>query len=130
MVIVQANAGPVVLGEMVQVNWGVAYASLPGWTAWHGQRGLPNPDLTQSHAVNDPNLALELVRQGKGAALVPALLAPPDLAQTDTGFRLPWPYALICLNARARNRPLADLIAHLSAQADAQRALDQSLTPG
>lgn len=130
MVIAQVSPEPVMQDTFVQVNWGAAYASLPGWTAWHRQMGLANPDLTQSHSVNDPHLALELVRQGKGAALVPALLTPPDLAQTDTGFRLPWPYALICLNARARNRPLADLIAHLSAKADPYRALAQSVTPG
>ena len=105
--------------RLIHVHWGAAYASIPGWALWHSQNGLPGPDLSLGFAVTDPRLALDLAARGRGVALVPKLLASsaPSLAQTGTDFTLSWPYALICLNARARNRPLAALLNHLSVRA-------------
>ncbi len=113
MVIVQANDGPIADAPRVHVNWGAAYASLPGWSIWSALQRASRPDMTQGHVVNDPHLAFGLVRQGQGTALVPKCIAPPDLHQVAAGLTLPWPYVLVCLNARARNRPLAALMDHL-----------------
>lgn len=105
---------PASADQMIHIHWGAAYASIPGWAAIGSQ---PAPDPVQGFSVTDPRQALDLVRAGRGAALVPLALATSarDLPQTQTGLTLPWPYALICLNARARHRPLATLIAQLTA---------------
>ncbi len=114
MVIVGAK--PASADQMIHIHWGAAYASLPSWATYSSQ-SAPDPSL--GFSVTDARLAVDLVRAGRGAALVPQALAAsvPDLPQSETGLTLPWPYALICLNARARNRPLAALIAHLTANA-------------
>jgi LysR family glycine cleavage system transcriptional activator len=132
MVIVRARSGPISDAPRVTVNWGAAYASLPGWALWHAQNRLPPPDAPSGVAVNDPHLALLAVRQGQGVALVPQIVATsaPDLHQMAAGFTLPWPYALIHLNARARHRPLAALVSHLFGKATGQPALAHSVTPG
>jgi LysR family glycine cleavage system transcriptional activator len=132
MVIVQARPGPLVDAPRITVHWGAAYASLPGWALWHAQNGLLPPAAAKGLAVNDPHLALLAVRQGQGAALVPQIVAAaaPDLHQTAAGFTLPWPYALVHLNARARHRPLAALVSHLYAKATGQPALAHAVTPG
>lgn len=132
MVIVQAQPGPMPPDRLIEIGWGAAYASLPGWLNWHAHQGLPPPDLARGHAVNDPHLALQLLRQGHGAVVLPALLAPPDLSLTDAGVTLHWPYALICLNARSRHRPLAALIEHLAHKAQVYRGVrpPHSVTPG
>jgi LysR family glycine cleavage system transcriptional activator len=132
MVIVQARPGPLADAPRITVHWGAAYASLPGWALWHAQNGLLPPAAAKGLAVNDPHLALLAVRQGQGAALVPQIVAAaaPDLHQTAAGFTLPWPYALVHLNARARHRPLAALVSHLYAKATGQPALAHAVTPG
>ena len=132
MVIVQARPGPLVDAPRITVHWGAAYASLPGWALWHAQNGLLPPAAAKGLAVNDPHLALLAVRQGQGAALVPQIVAAAasDLHQTAAGFTLPWPYALVHLNARARHRPLAALVSHLYAKATGQPALAHAVTPG
>ena len=132
MVIVQARPDPLADAPRITVHWGAAYASLPGWALWHAQNGLVPPSAATGLAVNDPHLALLAVRQGQGAALVPQIVAAaaPDLHQTPAGFTLPWPYALVHLNARARHRPLAALVSHLYAKATGQPALAHAVTPG
>lgn len=132
MVIVQARPGPLAELSRITVNWGAAYASLPGWPLWNARSDLPPPDTVGALALNDPHLALIAVRQGQGAALVPQIVAAaaPDLHRIATGLTLTWPYALIHLNARARHRPLAALVSHLAAKARAQPDLAQSVTSG
>jgi DNA-binding transcriptional LysR family regulator len=132
MVIVQARPGPLADAPRITVHWGAAYASLPSWALWHAQNCLVPPSAATGLAVNDPYLALLAVRQGQGAALVPQIVATaaPDLHQAPAGFTLPWPYALVHLNARARHRPLAALVSHLYAKATGQPALAHAVTPG
>lgn len=132
MVIVQARPDPLADAPRITVHWGAAYASLPGWALWHAQNGLVPPSAATGLAVNDPHLALLAVRQGQGAALVPQIVAAaaPDLHQTPAGFTLPWPYALVHLNARARHRPLAALVSHLTTKAAYLPALAHAVAPG
>lgn len=132
MVIVQARPGPLADAPRVTVHWGAAYASLPGWALWYAQNGLVPPSAATGLAVNDPHLALLAVRQGQGAAFVPQIVATaaPDLHQTSAGFTLPWPYALVHLNARARHRPLAALVSHLTTKAAYLPALAHAVASG
>lgn len=132
MVIVQAAPAPMHEAERIAVNWGAAYASIPGWSRWQPEGGSPNSVRPDRVMVNDPHLALLAVRLNQGAALLPQIVADsgPDLCQTDAGLSLSWPYALIHLNARARHRPLANLVAHLTAKAARQPAFGQSVTSG
>jgi LysR family glycine cleavage system transcriptional activator len=132
MAIVQARPGPLADAPRITVHWGAAYASLPSWALWHAQNGLVPPSAATGLAVNDPHLALLAVRQRQGAALVPQIVAAaaPDLHQTPAGFTLPWPYALVHLNARARHRPLAALVSHLTTKAAYLPALAHVVTPG
>jgi LysR family glycine cleavage system transcriptional activator len=109
---------PLTLGaaRLIHVQWGASYGSIPGWGAWYASQNLPSTNPGAGFAVNDPAMAVALAAQGRGVALLPRLVLPltPFLHADNTGMALSWPYVLICLNARARNRPLAGLIGHLT----------------
>jgi LysR family glycine cleavage system transcriptional activator len=121
MTLVQTSAKPIPTAR-VQIDWGAAYGSIPGWQDWHALNDLPPAEPTLDHKVNDPHLALSLLHHITAAALVPRLLADQNLQKanlqhTDTPLTLGWPYVLICLNARLRDRALMALSDHLAAQA-------------
>ena len=121
MTLVQTSAQPTPTAR-VQIDWGAAYGSIPGWQDWHALNGLPPADQALDHKVNDPHLALSLLHHVNAAALVPRLLADQNpananLHHSDTALTLGWPYVLICLNARLRDRALMALSDHLAAQA-------------
>lgn len=102
--------------SQIHIHWGAAYASLPGWALWHSGQRVAMPDPARALMVSDPSTALGLVRDGNRTAILPKAALPPDhgFSTLDAALALSWPYVLVCLNARARNRPLAALIEHIA----------------
>ena len=109
-------------------------------TAAVSPASTPTPTASASEQVVEDKLRQALATGSGQAPAVTAeppaeettvvAAAAPDLHQTPAGFTLPWPYALVHLNARARHRPLAALVSHLYAKATGQPALAHAVTPG
>jgi LysR family transcriptional regulator, glycine cleavage system transcriptional activator len=103
--------------RFVHVDWGPGYGSLTGWTEWFTARGRPPPDPGLGWRVNDPALALALVRDARGVALVPEnVVGSTGLLALGEAMPLPLPNVLVMLQARAQSRRLARIAELLGAQ--------------
>lgn len=104
-------------GQFIHMDWGPGYGSLPGWGAWFAAQGAQVPDPGQGWRVNDPELALGLVRAGRGVALLPrAALGGVDLPVLGAALALPLPNVLVLLQARAQSQRLLKIAARLGVE--------------
>lgn len=100
--------------RFIHMDWGPGYGSLPGWGEWFAARGGQAPDPGLGWRVNDPALALALLREGRGVALLPrAALGGAGVAVLGAPLALPLPNVLVLLQARAQNQRLLRVAARL-----------------
>ncbi len=97
--------------RFIHMDWGPGYGSLPGWAEWFAAHSLPAPDPGLGWRVNDPGLALTLIREGRGVALLPGNFVGSGEFQTlGKALPLPMPNVLVMLQARAHSRRLARIV--------------------
>lgn len=102
--------------RFIHIDWGPGYGSLPGWAQWFAARGLPPPDPGAGWRVNAPALAVGLVLNGCGLALLPERAVPPESGLCilpGAGLPLPLPHVAVMLQARAHNQSLGRIVARL-----------------
>lgn len=104
--------------QFIHMDWGPGYGSVPGWAEWFAAEGLSRPDPGAGWRVNDPALALTLVREGRGVALLPGnVVGGTGLVPMGLALPLPLPNVVVMLQARASSRRLARIATLLGAQA-------------
>ncbi|CAN1490253.1 LysR Transcriptional regulator [Paracoccaceae bacterium] len=103
--------------SFIHMDWGPGYGSLPGWTEWFAAHSLPAPDPGLGWRVNDPMLALALLRAGRGIALLPQnVMGNTDVSVLGRKLLLPMPNVVVMLQARAQNRKIAQIVTLLGAE--------------
>ena len=70
------------LSQLIQVNWGAAYASGPTWQDWFCLAGRPF-DVSQVSGtiVSDLTVAITAAKNGAGVALVPSTFAEASIGE-------------------------------------------------
>lgn len=102
--------------RFIHVDWGPGYGSLPGWMEWFADQSLPAPDPWLGWRVNDAGLALSMVRNGQGVALLPEkMIENSGVAVLGKSMPLPLPNVIVMLQARAHSRRLARIVTLLGA---------------
>ncbi|WP_350334259.1 LysR substrate-binding domain-containing protein [Coralliovum pocilloporae] len=92
---------------LIHIRWGPGYASEPLWQEWRRVAGCSEADLSDAGlCTNDISLAISLARRGAGIALVPSVLAQPDIAAgalvVPSPHHLPMKKDYVCVLSNAR----------------------------
>ena len=103
--------------RFIHMNWGPGYGSLPGWAEWFSANGGTLPDQNAGWRVNDAALALALIRDGRGIALLPRnLVGRTEVLVLGKALPMPLPNVLVMLQARSQSVRLARIASLLGDQ--------------
>jgi LysR family glycine cleavage system transcriptional activator len=106
--------------KLIHVNWGPAYSSSPGWTAWFKRAGTLQPELGAPNLIiSHLSLAVDAARAGLGVVLAPHRLVEQDInarrliAASRITVEMGRPYVCIFPDARASYTALRLFLDHL-----------------
>ncbi|WP_264210318.1 LysR substrate-binding domain-containing protein [Leisingera thetidis] len=99
---------------LVEVNWGAAISSVPGWRQYFVQHGTARGDAAAAIAPSVPS-AVALVQAGLGIALLPEQVIAGEIRAgrlhrlDGPVLEMPRPYVLVTAHYKSRSRRLTAL---------------------